>query len=216
VLGIFLGTGLGGALIIDGRPFLGAKGHAGNIGHYLLEALGPLAGSTRHGVLDDMVGRTAIAGAAASLAAKHLAPHLLESVGTEVSKIRSGELAEAIEKGDESIEELIRSRMRLLGIALSNMVDFLTPEMIVLGGGMTEAMPELVRQEVQMGIADHATARARDELRVVVAKLGSHAVTTGAAKWAMDQQLSTDPITSIRPAPRASKRPPGTPKSRSA
>ena len=106
VLGVFLGTGVGSALILDGHLYTGAWGHAGNLGHYLLEPVGPLAGSDRHGVLDDMVGRTAIAGAAASLAAKQAAPHLFEKAGTDVSNIRSGELADAIEHGDKAIEDL--------------------------------------------------------------------------------------------------------------
>ena len=53
----------------------------------------------------------------------------------------------------------MRSRARIVGIALSNMVDFLNPEMIVLGGGMTDAMPDLIREEVEVGIKEHATAR---------------------------------------------------------
>lgn len=199
VLGIFLGTGIGGAIIIDGKPYLGTGGHAGDIGHYMLQPLGPLAGSERQGVLDDLVGRTAIAGGAASLAAKQWAPHLLKAVGTDVSKIRSGDLAEAIENGDTAIEELVRSRARIVGIALSNMVDFLNPEMIVLGGGITEAMPDLIRQEVQTGIDEHATEQAREGLTVVVAKLRDHAVTTGAAKLALDQFLSAQPA--AEPAP---------------
>ena len=186
VIGVFLGTGIGGALIVDGQLVGGARGHAGNIGHYLIEPFGPLAGSNRHGVLDDVLGRTAIAGAAASLAAKQLAPHLAKTAGTDVSKIRSGELAEAIDGHDRAIEDLVRSRARILGIALSNMVDFLNPEMIVLGGGLTEAMPDLIRSEVEAGIQAHATPEAREGLRVAVAKLGGHAVTTGAAKWALD------------------------------
>jgi len=187
VIGVFLGTGVGGAVILDGRRYLGARGHAGDIGHYLLDPLGPLAGSDRHGVLDDVAGRTAIAGAAASLAAKQSAPHLLEIAGTDVSRIRSGELAAAIVKGDKGIEDLVRSRARIVGIALSNLVDFLNPEMIVLGGGLTDAMPELVREEVEAGILEHVTPAAREGLEVAVTKLADHAVTIGAAMLARER-----------------------------
>ena len=111
-------------------------------------------------------------------------------MGTDVSEIRSGDLAEAIANGDTKIEELMRARARTVGIVLSNVVDLLDPEMIVLGGGLTEAMPDLIRQEVQSGIDEHSTPDAREGLEVVVAKLGSHAVTTGAAKWATDRFLA--------------------------
>ena len=198
VIGVFLGTGIGGALIIDGQLVLGARGHAGNIGHYLLEPFGPLAGSDRHGALDDVIGRTAIAGAAASLVAKQLAPHLAKTAGTDISKIHSGELKEAIEGHDRAVEDLIRSRARILGIVLSNLVDFLNPDMIVLGGGLTEAMPELIRSEVEAGVQAHATPEAREGMQVAVAKLGDHAVTTGAAKWALDHPAKEKATPKVR------------------
>src|SRR5207253_1407766 len=152
VIGIFIGTGIGGAVAIDGKLHLGVAGEAGNIGHYLLHAFGPLAGSERHGILDDFASRLAIAGTAATFAAKGWAPHLLESAGTDVREIKSSAFADAIRSGDKAIEELVRSRMQIVGIVLSNIVDFLSPQMIVLGGGVTDAMPEVVCAEVMAGI----------------------------------------------------------------
>jgi len=189
VIGIFIGTGIGGALIIDGKLFRGASGHAGDIGHYLLQPFGPLSGSERHGVLDDVASRTAIAADAAAIALKRAAPHLLKIAGTDVKKISSNVLAESINKGDGEIENLVRSRSRMVGIVLSNIVDFLNPEMVVLGGGFTDAMPEIVRKEVDAGIREHASQDAAKALKVAAAKLNGHSVTTGAAKLALD--LST-------------------------
>ena len=184
VIGIFLGTGIGGAIISNGKPHLGATGTAGNIGHYLLQPFGPLAGSERHGVLDEVASRVAIAGAAASFAAKDWAPHLLKNAGTDVQKIKSSDLAEAIEAGDKSVEELVRSRAQIIGIVMSNLVDFFNPEMVVLGGGLTDSMPKLIREEVAAGIAAHSTTEAQAGLRIVTSKLKGHAVTTGAAQLA--------------------------------
>ena len=186
VLGVFIGTGVGGALIIDGKLYRGASGLAGDIGHYLLQPLGPLAGSERHGMLDEVASRTAIAAEAAALALKHSAPYLRSVAGTDVQKIGSGLLAEAIKNGDSEIEKLVRSRSHLLGIALSNLIDFLNPEMLVLGGGFTDAMSDIVRDEVEAGIRAHSTVGAAGPLKVVAAQLKDHAVTTGAAKFAYD------------------------------
>jgi glucokinase len=80
----------------------------------------------------------------------------------------------------------VRSRSRMVGIVLSNIVDFLNPEMVVLGGGLTEAMPEIVRSEVEAGIREHSTEQAQQDLKIVVSKLKGHAVTMGAAKLAFD------------------------------
>ena len=98
---------------------------------------------------------------------------------------RSGELAEAIDHGDKSIEDLVRSRMRTVGIVLSNFIDFINPDLVLLGGGLVESMPKLVREEVKRAIKDHATPDAGRAVRVVVSKLKRHAVTTGAAQLAL-------------------------------
>lgn len=190
VIAIFIGTGIGGAVAIDGKLHFGASGEAGNIGHYLLHAFGPLAGSERHGVLDDFASRLAIAGTAATFAAKGWAPHLLDSIGTDVREIKSSAFADAIRSGDKAIEELVRSRMQIVGIVLSNLVDFLSPQVIVLGGGLTDTMPELVCAEVLAGIQAHSTAAALRDLKVVTAAHAGHAVTIGAAKYALDYRRS--------------------------
>jgi hypothetical protein len=62
----------------------------------------------------------------------------------------------------------------------------LNPEMLVLGGGFTDAMPDIVRDEVEAGIRAHSTDGAAGPLKVVAAQLKDHAVTTGAAKFAYD------------------------------
>jgi len=186
VIAVFIGTGIGGAIAINGRLYCGASGLAGDIGHYLVQPFGPLAGSERDGVLDDVASRIAIAGEAAVLAAKHWAPHLLKSAGTDVLKIKSKSLAEAVESGDKAIDELVRSRAQIVGIVLSNLVDFLNPEMVLVGGGLTDAMPEIVRSEIEAGIRAHATADASEHLVVATTTLKGRAVATGAAKLAFD------------------------------
>ena len=194
IIGVWLGTGVGGALIIDGRLHLGASGIAGDIGNYLLHTSAPGAEASHGEVLDNVASRHAIAGEAASLAAKHRAPKLREDAGTDVSHIKAGDLAKAIRKGDKAIEKLVRSRARLIGTALSNLVDFLNPDTIVLGGGLAEAMPELIRHEVRKSIDDHASPKAAKAVSVVVAGLDSHAGTAGAARLALDMFSDHPPI----------------------
>lgn len=184
VLGIFFGTGIGGAVIIDGKLYEGANGAAGEVGHTLMSPLGHLAGSERQGVLDDFASRNAIAGEAASMAAKHMAPHLYKAAGADVDRITSKALAEAIEAGDKKLEEMVRSRARMAGIVISNLVDFLCPEMIVLGGGLVESMPSLFRKEFAAGIRAHTNADVRDAVRIAVIELAGHSVSAGAAKMA--------------------------------
>jgi glucokinase len=186
VIGVFIGTGIGGALIIDGKLHFGANGRAGDIGNYLIQPIGPLSGSDRGGVLDDVASRVAIAGEAATLAAKQWAPHLYRAAGTDVAEIKSSDLATAIEEGDEAIEELVRSRARAVGLAISNMVDFINPDTIVLGGGLVDEMPKLIQEEVTAGVKAHSTKDSKRGLKIVTTRLSGHAVSAGAAKYALD------------------------------
>jgi glucokinase len=192
VIGVWLGTGVGGALIIDGRLHLGATGSAGDLGNYLLHAVAQDA--SRKEVLDGVASRTAIAGEAATLAAKNHAPTLRKKVGTDVRDIKAKDIAAAIHEGDKPVEDLVRSRAGVAGTALSNLVDFLNPDVLVLGGGLVEAMPELMRREIKKAIEAHAAPRTFKALKVVTAKLGDHAGTIGAAQLAVDMQYEDPPI----------------------
>ena len=194
VIGVWLGTGVGGALIVDGRLHLGATGRAGDIGNYLLHSVGISTESARKEVLDAVASRPAIAGEAAALAAKHRAPALRKAVGTDVDDIKAGDIARAIREGDRQVEKLVRSRANIVGAALSNLVDFINPELVVLGGGLVEAMPSLIRTEVRKSINAHASPKAARAVRVVVAKLHDHAGTIGAARLAMDMSYGAGPI----------------------
>ena len=194
VVGVWLGTGVGGAIIIDRRLHVGATGLAGDLGNYLLHASTPAADSPRKEVLDSVASRPAIAGVAATLAAKNRAPTLKKMAGTDVSDIKAGDLAKAIRRGDKAIEHLVRSRANLIGTALSNLVDFLNPDMIVLGGGLAEAMPVLIRSEIRRSIDDHAVPKSARAVKVVVAKYLDHSGTMGAAKLALDMFSRNPPI----------------------
>jgi glucokinase len=187
VIGLFLGTGIGGAVIIDGKLHLGSSGHAGEIGHYLLDSLGPFTGSQRTGLLDDVVSRHAIAAQAAAMAAKQWAPNLYRKVGADVLEIKAGDIADAIAKGDTKIEELMRSRSRIVGIVLSNLVNFLSPELVVLGGGLVKSLGEIIIPEVSRSMRRHALRQIARRVRVVEAELGDLAVAAGAARWALDK-----------------------------
>lgn len=194
VVGTWLGTGVGGALILDRRLHLGVSGQAGDLGNYLLHAVDVSQELPTKEVLDSVASRTAIAGDAAALAAKHNAPSLEKLAGTDVRDIKASALAQAIRQGDKAVEKLVRSRASVVGAALSNIVDFLNPDLIVLGGGLVEAMPQLMRREVRKSIEAHTAPKAARAVKVVVSKLKDHAGTMGAACLAVDMYSGAPPI----------------------
>ena len=194
VIGVWLGTGVGGALVLERKLHLGASGQAGDLGTYLLHSVDVSQELPRKEVLDNVVSRTAIAGDAAALAASHRAPRLQSTAGTEVTNIKASVLADSIRKGDKSVEKLVRSRASVIGVALSNLVDFFNPDMIVLGGGLVEAMPQLMRRQIKRAIAAHSAPKSAKAVKVQVAKHLDHAGTVGAACLAQDMFSDDPPI----------------------
>lgn len=185
--GFFLGTGIGGALIIDGRLYRGATGAAGEFGHQFVDPFGPLCGCGNRGCVEAVCGRPGIAAEAAVLAARRHAPHLLKKCGTDIAKIKSGALAKAAGE-DTAVRRLLEAKAAALAIAVGNVANILDPELIVLGGGLTEAMPGFFAREVRRAVRGHAMPGILASLRIVEAKLGDHAVAAGAAAlaWASD------------------------------
>ena len=99
--------------------------------------------------LENMTGRLAIAADAGWLLLKQKAPHLFKDAGTDLRQLKSGALARAIRSGDIEIRNLIQAKARILGIAMANAVNLLSPELIVLGGGLVEALQAVVLPEAE-------------------------------------------------------------------
>jgi len=181
VLGVFPGTGIGAGIIINRKIFYGFSGAAGEIGHMTVEVDGPYCGCGKRGCLEGLASRLAIAANVAALAARGDAPFILATCGTDLSAIRSGALADAVKAGEKMVEGVIRKAAYYVGVATGNAINILSPEAVVLGGGLVEAMPELYLEEVKRGIKEHAMPFLRKNVRIVTAKLGDDAVVLGAA-----------------------------------
>jgi glucokinase len=185
VLGAFFGTGVGGAAIINNKVYTGASGFGGQIGSLLAQPVGGPQAALSHGILDRIASKAAIASEALVMAIKNWAPYLHGKVDNDLSKVTWGVLKRAIDHGDERIEEMLRARMRVVGIALSNIVNFLNPQMVVLGGGLVSEMPKLVLSEIRRGLEEYLVPEIRDVVKIRPAKLGGAAVALGAAHLAL-------------------------------
>ena len=184
VVGVFPGTGIGGGCVYEGKILRGRIRSCMEIGHIQLLAGGPRSGTGQSGSLEAIASRLAIAGQAAQAAYRGQAPHLRELAGTDLSQIRSGVLAAAIEAGDTVVEQIVRDAARNIGIAVAAVVNLLAPEVIVLGGGLVEAMPKLMVSEVSDASRQHVMPTFVDTFRVVPAELKDEATVKGAAAWA--------------------------------
>lgn len=190
VLGMFPGTGIGGGIIIDGKVLHGFSGAAGEVGHMTMQVDGPLCGCGKRGCLEGIASRSAIAKEVAALAARGDAPTIAEECGADLLKIRSGVLADAVAAGEKAVEDVLRRAAYFVGIGTANLINVLSPEAVVLGGGLVEAMPNLYLEEVHRAVEAHAMPFLRRKVRIVEAKLGDDAVVMGAARLIADKLAS--------------------------
>ncbi|HEY7149615.1 MAG TPA: ROK family protein [Gaiellaceae bacterium] len=161
-----LGTGVGGGLILGGKPYRGFMGAGAEIGHMVLEYGGePCAGNcTGHGHLEQV----ASGGAADRLAAKILGPGMT-----------GRELVGAARDGNEEALEAIVGIGRRLGAAIGSLVNIFNPEVVVIGGGFSQAR-DLFLEPALESMREEALVPGRDLVRVVPALLGPDAGLVGA------------------------------------
>ncbi|GIW95256.1 MAG: transcriptional regulator [Pirellulaceae bacterium] len=193
-VGIFPGTGIGGGCVYQGEILRGHSVSAMEIGHIRVLPDGPLCGCGGRGCLEAVASRLAIASEAARAAYRGDAPHLRRLAGTAVEDIRSGVLAEAIALGDTVVEQIVRHAARALGLGVAALVHLLAPEVVVLGGGLVEAMPAWYVQTVHQAAREALMPAYRDLFEVKPAQLGDDATALGAAAWAEKRHSAAEPV----------------------
>lgn len=177
LIGIFPGTGIGGGAVVNGKLLQGANLSCMEIGHIPMD---PDSGET----LETLGSRLTIASKAARAAYIGKAPKLLELCGTDISNITSGKLAASIEAGDEAVEAIVRESAEILGAGVATVVHLLAPDVVVLGGGLIEALPELYLGTVKKSANARLLGPYRNTFKVVAAELEDDAGVKGAAAWA--------------------------------
>jgi glucokinase len=186
LVGIFPGTGIGGGCVYEGTLLRGASISCMEVGHTRLSSDQRPTGVAMLGTLESEASRLAIAAEAAKAVFRGDAPTLQKLTGTDISEIRSSTLAISAVK-DKSVREIIEHAASLIGIATANLIHLLGPDRIVLGGGLVEAMPELLVSAITKSAKQNVLPPYRDRYQIVPAKLGDDATVLGAAAWA--QQL---------------------------
>ncbi len=182
---VFVGTGVGGAIVRAGQLVTGAAGTAGEIGHLVVDAGGRHCGCGGRGHLEAYASRTAITrvllaelhrGRSSVLA--DLVPQSNEEPGG--TTIRSGVLARAVTSGDELVNETIVEAGHYLGLGLASAINLLNPQRIILGGGVIEAVDLLFQVAASHGRREALPVPGRS-VEIVKAGLGDNAGVVGAA-----------------------------------
>ena len=187
VVGVFIGTGIGGGLILNGELYSGAAHAAGEVGHMALQMNGPQCGCGNKGCFEALAGRTAILQrikTAVSGGEKTVLTEILE----DLDRLRSGDLRKALRRGDKLTQRVIQDAARYTGLALANLANLLSPEVMVLGGGLIEAVGDEMLEVILQTLKEHTMPGSLTGMEIRLSTLGDHAGITGGAVLA--RQLS--------------------------
>jgi glucokinase len=181
LLGVFWGTGVGGGIVLDGKPWLG-RGAAGEIGHIPVHHHGLKCPCGRHGCMEAYAGRRAMETRARKAVDKDDEKTILFEIMEEKGRDRltSGIWWRAIERGDALAERLIDEAVDALGIAVASACNVLDPEAVIIGGGLGVRFGEPYARRIEDAMMPHLFHDAHPPV-IRVAELGDLGGALGAA-----------------------------------
>jgi glucokinase len=136
ILGVFWGTGVGGGLVLDGKPWIG-RGAAGEIGHMVVKQGGARCPCGRRGCMEAYAGRGAMEAKARKEVNSGAHTKLFEIAEQhDRDRLSSGVWERALDHGDELAEKLIERAVKALGTGMASAVNLIDPEAVIFGGGM--------------------------------------------------------------------------------
>jgi glucokinase len=192
VIGLTIGTGVGGGVIIDRRLYHGSTDAAGEIGHITVDLNGRRCGCGNYGCLEAYASGSAIAGRAREALA-HGEPSLLPGlVQGKLEAITAATVYKAAAQGDAVALELVRDTARFLGTGIANLLNIFNPDVVVLAGGVTQAGEALfgpLRTEVRR----RAFKSVADACRIVPGTLPGTAGVVGAVASFIEQTTGQPP-----------------------
>jgi glucokinase len=182
---IFVGTGIGSAIVIGGKHHTGAFGTAGELGHTVIEPNGRLCGCGNFGCLEAYASRTAIARQILADINRGMDSSVRDKIDMAKGILRSKALAQAVEDHDEVVVRAVDSAATYMGQGMASVINFLNPRRIILGGGLVDALDyymHVAAKEARHRALRHSVKK----LDIVKADLGDYAGIVGAARLTVE------------------------------
>ena len=181
VLGVWMGTGIGGALILDGRPYDGVRGAAGEIGHMVVRADGALCSCGRRGCVEAYAGRRMMSATVRAMQDAGRKTTLFKIEDEENKKRPTSKVwAEALDDGDPLATEVFDAAIEALGLGIGSVLNLLDLELVVIGGGFGERMGKKLAERIGK-VAQARVMAPNPKLKYVASELGDDSGIVGAA-----------------------------------
>jgi glucokinase len=183
---ITLSTGIGGGIVIDGKIYSGAIGTAGEVGHMTIDDEGPICHCGNRGCWETLASGTALAREAKHRIKEGVKTSILEYAEGDIERVTARVIHSAAKQGDSLARELIARTGYYLGVGLANLINIFNPELIVVGGGLSNIGDMLLDPAFKT-----AEERAYKEpflaARFASAELGRNSGVLGAAAFALQE-----------------------------
>ena len=178
IVGFFPGTGLGGGLILDGKLFTGNQCKAAEYGHMILDPEGPLCGCGQRGCLEAFSSKKGMSDYIRQQVSRGRACVLADDVANGAI-FRSKKLKKALAAGDKVAMEAVDRACHYLAIATGNMINTISPDLVLYGGGIMEAMGELFLGKILAEVDRYCIPSIRSTVELKIASLGDDSVLYG-------------------------------------
>lgn len=189
VIGLTIGTGIGGGIILGGKLYHGSGDAAGEIGHTTIDSTGRRCKCGNYGCLEAYASGPAIAERAREALAGGEPSTMPTLVGGDLGRLSAATVYQAAIAGDRLALEVVRETARLLGAGVANLLNIFNPEVVVLAGGVTQAGDALF-EPMRAEVRRRAFKPAVDACRIVPGELDGNAGVIGAvATFAQHHRL---------------------------
>jgi len=183
---ITLSTGIGGGIVIDGKIYSGAIGAAGEVGHMTIDDGGPICNCGNRGCWETLASGTALAKEARHRIKEGVRTSILEYAEGDVEKVTAQTVHSAAEQSDSLAKELIARTGYYVGVGLANLINIFNPELIVIGGGLSNIGDMLLKPAFKTA-GERAYKEAFQAVRFASAELGRNSGVLGAAAFALQE-----------------------------
>lgn len=179
MLAVFVGTGIGGGVVIDKKMYRGNSFVAGEIGHMLVQKNGPKCGCGKKGCFEALASRTAIVNNIIYDIKKLKKRSVLSELVKSNERIKSGSLKNAIEKKDKVVTKRITEACEVIGDVLASVCNLMNFDKIVLGGGVIEALGDFMLPKIREQFNKQVFDAAGKGVKIVPSKLADDAAIYG-------------------------------------
>jgi N-acetylglucosamine repressor len=198
ILCVNVGRGIGAGIIINGEIYRGKQGGAGELGHITIDPEGPVCPCGNHGCLEVMAAGPAIASSAVKAVRAGESTLIRDLVDGNTEDITAEIVSLAAKKGDVLAEGLIRQAGRRLGIGIANAVNMLSPEIVIIGGGVSRA-GDVFFEEIRDTVKKRAFTTMVNLPPIVASTQGEEASSVGAAALVLEEMLAVGNMPHLMP-----------------